>query len=66
MYCCLVFFFFFKVMSNVAGHCTHSDFDFRILQHNVSHCQYRLFGAVVQQQHCQTDQVVLSNKATIL
>lgn len=39
----------------LADHCTHSDFDFRIIQHNVSHFQHLLSGGVVQQQSCQTD-----------
>ena len=33
--------------------CTYSDFDFRILQDNISDRQHRFCAAVVQQQNCQ-------------
>lgn len=48
------------------SHWTHPDFDLRILQNNVPHCQRGLDGAVVYQQSCQADQVVLSEQAAIL
>lgn len=50
----------------LTSHWTHPDFDLRILQNNVPHCQRGLDGAVVYQQSCQADQVVLSEQAAIL
>lgn len=48
------------------SHWTHPDFDLRILQNDVPHRQRGLDGAVVYQQSCQADQVVLSEQAAIL
>ena len=58
----LVLFLFF----NCAGEHTHADFDFWIVEHDVSEGEDGLLGGVVDQQGGQADQVVLGERVAVL